>query len=346
MLNQKLGRSFTWMTALTSGILAIALLPSFAFASPPSPLDPAAQPAREINQLYQITFWTASIIFLIVQGLLIYAVLRYRNENPRFIPRQIHGSTSLEVAWTVVPSLILVALFGLMVGTMRDIAIPETTSMQINVVGHQWWWEFEYPEQGFTTGNELHIPVGEPVKVELTSNNVIHSFWVPQLNGKMDLIPGRTNVTWIQADEPGVYRGLCAELCGAQHANMTFLVVAQPQEEFDQWVANQQAPPVDPAAATDNEASLAAGKQAFLSGACIACHTIEGTIAQGKVGPNLTHFASRSTIAGLVNFENNPQNLRIWLLGPQAKKPLSKMPNPYLSQDDLNVLVEYLSTLK
>lgn len=329
-----------WLTALSSGILAIILLPSVALASPPSPLDPASGAAEEISQLFQVTFWIAATIFVIVEVLLIYAVFRYRRKDPDFIPRQIHGSTALEIAWTTIPALILAAVFSLMVGTIRDTTIPEVTTMQINIVGHQWWWEFEYPEQGFITGNELHIPVGEPIKVEISSVDVIHSFWVPRLGGKMDAIPGQTNITWLQANEPGEYQGICAELCGAQHAKMTFLVVAQPREEFDQWIAAQQASPAE------LQTELAAkGQQVFQQNACVGCHTIEG-IAAGKIGPNLTHFASRKRIAGLVELDNTPENVRRWITDPQALKPLNQMPNLYLSQADIEALVEYLTSLK
>ena len=333
-------RPLFWLAALSSSILAIILLPAIALAAPPSPLDPASEAAKEINRLYQITLGIAAVIFVIVEALLIYAVLRYRRKETDFIPRQIHGSTALEIAWTVIPALILITLFSLMVGTMRDIAKPETTTMQINVVGHQWWWEFQYPDQGFVTANELRIPVGEAIKVEVSSVDVIHSFWAPQLNGKMDAIPGQTNVTWLQADEAGEYQGFCTELCGAQHAKMTFLVIAQPRAEFDQWVAAQKAAPVTP------QTELATrGQQIFQQNACIGCHTIEG-ISVGKIGPNLTHFGSRQKIAGLIELANTPENVRAWISDPQALKPLNQMPNLYLSQEDMNALVEYLTSLQ
>jgi len=331
-----------WVVGLLSSLLIILLLPSVAFADPPSPLDPASAKAEGNSFMYWLDFWIATLIFLGVQGALIYAIIRFKEKDPGFIPRQIHGNTRLEVIWTVAPALILIFIFSVAWPIMRTRDAPPETTMQINVTGHQWWWEFEYPEAGVVLGNEVHIPVGESVRVELTSENVLHSFWIPQLSGKTDVVPGRTNVAWFQADEPGIYRGICAELCGAQHANMSFTVVAEPREDFEAWLTAQQAPPVEPG---DDELR-ARGQEVFLANACIGCHKIEGTMAQGITGPNLTHFANRRTIAGLVQLENTPENLRQWISDPQGLKPLNQMPNLYLPQEDLDALVAYLSSLQ
>jgi cytochrome c oxidase subunit 2 len=227
-----------------------------------------------------------------------------------------------------------------MVRTMRAMAEPPAEAMQVKVIAHQWWWEFQYPELGVITANELRIPVGEPVMVELSSDNVIHSFWIPQLAGKTDVVPGQTNTMWFQADRRGVFRGQCAELCGVQHANMNFTVIAQPADEFNQWAEWQQTPAV----AVSGEAT--AGEEVFMTtGACFTCHTINETAAAGIIGPNLTHFGSRQTIAG-GTLENTPENLARWLADPQAVKPGNKMVISKLSQDQIDALVQYLTLLK
>jgi cytochrome c oxidase subunit 2 len=227
-----------------------------------------------------------------------------------------------------------------MVRTMRETAEPPTEGMPIKVIAHQWWWEFQYPELGIVTANELHIPMGQPVVVELNSDNVIHSFWIPQLAGKTDVVPGQTNSMWFQADRVGVYRGQCAELCGTQHANMNFVVVAQPTEDFNQWAEWQKTPAVQTTSQT------AAGEQVFMTtGACLGCHTVNGTDAKGVNGPNLTHIGSRQTLAGGA-LPNTPENLAHWLTNPQAVKPGNKMLISRLSQDDIAALVQYLSSLK
>jgi cytochrome c oxidase subunit 2 len=207
------------------------------------------------------------------------------------------------------------------------------------VVGHQWWWEFQYPELGFVTANELHVPVGRRVELRLTSTDVIHSFWVPELQGKTDLIPGRENVAWIEADRPGVYGGQCAEYCGIQHTHMGLLVVAQPEAEYEQWAAGQRAPAVTPADSTTDR-----GRETFLR-ACALCHTVRGTPAGGRLGPDLTHLASRRTLAaGLL--PNTAGHLGGWISNPQALKPGTRMPRVPLSRDEFRLLHQYLLTLR
>ena len=292
--------------------------------------------------MFWLTFWIATAIFVGVQGALIYAVVRFKEKERGFIPRQIHGNVQLELIWTITPALILIFVMSMAWPIMRDSEVPprEEADLTIEVTGHQWWWEFTYPETGVNLGNEVHIPVGETVRIELTSENVLHSFWVPRLSGKMDAVPGRTNTLWIQADQAGVYRGICAELCGDQHAHMNFTVVAEPREQFDAWTAAQLVIPEQP---TDE--LLAKGYEVFMSNACIGCHKIEGTIAQGITGPNLTHFASRQTIAAFVELENNEANVRRWITDPQGIKPSAQMPNLYVPQEDLDALVAYIRSL-
>jgi cytochrome c oxidase subunit 2 len=212
--------------------------------------------------------------------------------------------------------------------------------MTVKVIGHRFWWEYQYPDLNITTATDLVIPTGKVVNLELSSVDVIHSFWIPQLNGKTDAFPNHINTTWIQANTPGVYYGQCAELCGPSHANMRATVIAKTPEEFDQWVKDQQA-----GAAQPTEALAQQGQQVLLAGACIGCHAIEGTAAQGKVGPNLTHMASRTSIAGGM-LTNTEGNLKRWLTNPPAVKPDSVMPNLNLSQSDIAALTAYLLTLK
>jgi cytochrome c oxidase subunit 2 len=212
--------------------------------------------------------------------------------------------------------------------------------LPIQVTGHQWWWTFAYPTLGVVTANELHVPIGRAVQVHLRSADVIHSFWVPRLAGKMDVIPNQENRMWFKADRPGIYFGQCAEFCGVSHAHMGFRVVAQTAADFAAWVQTQQQPapvPTDPPAVH--------GAQLFLQRGCLACHTISGTPAQGTVGPNLTHVGSRQTLAAGV-LANTPDNLARWLRDPQAVKPASLMPNLALDDASIGALVAYLHGLK
>jgi cytochrome c oxidase subunit 2 len=216
---------------------------------------------------------------------------------------------------------------------------PLSEQLTVKVIGHQWWWEYQYPDLNITTATDLVIPVGKVVNLEISSVDVIHSFWIPQLNGKTDAFPNRINRSWIQADAAGIFYGQCAELCGPSHANMRSVVIAKDQADFDAWVRQQQALP---APATD---AAAQGEQLFLVSACIGCHQIDGTAAQGKVGPNLTHVASRTSLAGGM-FTNTEGNLKRWLKNPTALKEGSLMPNLNLSDADIEVLTAYMMSLK
>jgi cytochrome c oxidase subunit II len=241
----------------------------------------------------------------------------------------------------IIPAGILIFLLGLSIYGHRSLASPPGNPvLEIEVVGHRWWWEIRYVGEGFVEANEIHIPVGQPVTIHLTSNDVIHSFWVPQLTGKMDLNPGETNSIWIQADEPGIYRGLCAEFCGLQHANMQFLVVAESQGDFETWLDRTRQPAPAPQTA---EAQL--GEQVFMGSSCVYCHTIRGTNALAVVGPDLTHLASRLTLAAGI-IDNNPGNLAGWILDPQHIKPGNLMPPTNMTGDELQALLAYLQILE
>jgi cytochrome c oxidase subunit 2 len=256
----------------------------------------------------------------------------------------VHGNTTLEILWTAIPALILAFIA---VPTVRTIfktqAKAKADALQVEVIGHQWWWEFRYPDLGVVTANELHVPVsraGErrPTYLQLESVDVVHSFWIPQLNGKTDVIPNRVNRMWFEPSVAGVYLGQCAEYCGTQHAHMLLRVIAQPADEFEAWVATQRAP-----AAQDSAA--AAGRAVFESVACINCHRVGGTDAAGSFGPDLTHLMSRATI-GAGAAPNTLANLRAWVNDPDMLKPGALMPAMKLSAPQVDQVAAYLASLK
>ncbi len=335
--------SFTRLVkfVVVSGLLVLAL--SLAgCSSTQSILEPATSSTREITSLFYFIFYVALAIFIVVEALLIYFVLRYQRRARSGLPAQVHGNTPIEIAWTLAPALILAVVFFLTVRTMAatNISAQPPATVHVRVIGHQWWWEFQYPDLGIVTADELHIPVGEVVDVTLVSDNVIHSFWVPQLTGKTDVVPDHENKTWLRAETVGTYNGQCAEFCGAQHAHMLFKVIAQPRADYDAWVRQQQTPPAEPTG------DAVRGQQVFESSACIGCHTIQGTKGQGKVGPNLTHLGSRTTI-GAGTLPNTPDNLTQWIRNAPGVKPGIVMPPfPNLSDADLQALVAYLESLK
>lgn len=321
-----------------------------------SVLDPASPPAESIRGLFVLVAAVTAAIFLLVEGVLIYALVTGRRRagpaDPE--PAQVYGSKPIEIAWTAAPALVvfvLVLLVGRVIWEVRpdpDRPPPGAEPLRVTVVGHQWWWEYRYEsyngrDLGFVTANELHIPTGEagtprPVYLTLQSADVCHSFWVPRLGGKTDLLPGRTNQMWIQTDQPGVYLGQCAEYCGAQHAHMLLRVVAEPPAAFEKWLAAEAAPAADSPAGQ-------VGKAEFLSLSCVNCHTIRGTPARGTFGPDLTHLMARQTLAaGTV--ENTPANLRAWVNNPQAVKPGCLMPAFALTEPNLTKAVDYLETLR
>jgi cytochrome c oxidase subunit 2 len=288
-------------------------------------------------------------IFLIVAGLLLYVVIRFRHRpsNSEREPAQIYGSNQIELSWTVIPILIVVMLF---LSTTRVILETEASpkpadALDVTVIGHQFWWEYRYPKLGVVTANELHIPVSDPSKptptyLSMSSADTDHSFWVPRLAGKMDLIPNRVNTMWIDPQAPGLYLGQCAQYCGVQHAKMLLRVYAQSPEDFAGWVKQQQR-----TANQDFSGNAAAeGQTVFMHSACINCHTIAGTVATGRFGPDLTHLASRDTIAsGPV--QNTPENLRQWIADPNSMKPGVLMPSMHLNDHDLDAITAYLTTL-
>jgi cytochrome c oxidase subunit 2 len=276
------------------------------------------------------------IALLIVVGL----VLPRRRRTDPDPDRPPRWSRNLVVGGGVVfPLVILTTLWVLTLRDMAALSAPRAAAVRIDVTGYQWWWKVAYPN-GAVTANDIHIPTGQRVLITLRAGDVIHSFWVPQLQAKMDLIPGRVNRMWLEADRPGIYRGQCAEYCGLQHANMIFYVVAQTPAAYQAWLARESQGVAPPATA-----DLLRGQEAFLTQPCVACHTIRGTPANGTVGPDLTHFGSRLSI-GAGTVPNTPGNLAGWIVDSQGLKPGNKMPPIELPAQDLQDLVQYLESLK
>ncbi len=309
--------------------------------------SPLAQPAQEIKETSLLVLAVCTVIFIVVGGLLVYALIRFRHRagDEASEPPQVYGSNQIELAWTVLPVLIV---FVLILVTSRTIANiqnrkPPQGTVHATIVGHQWWWEIRYPELGIVTANELHVPASDetgsrPTFLKLQSADVAHSFWVPQLAGKTDLIPNKENLMWIEPTKPGTYLGNCAEYCGTQHARMLIRVVVHTPDEFDHWVRDQQQ-------ATSVATNAAEGRKAFFANSCVNCHTIRGTSAQGKFGPDLTHLMSRETLAAGAA-PNTTDNLRLWLRDPQRIKLGCLMPNMQLTDGELNQMVAYLSSLR
>ncbi|HWI53256.1 MAG TPA: cytochrome c oxidase subunit II [Symbiobacteriaceae bacterium] len=326
-----------------------AALTGCAKALPQSPFDAAGKVARMQMDLLKLSLWFAIGIGAFVTIALLFVVFRFRAKGTeeKAIPRQIHGNHLLEVAWTIIPIVIL-AIVG--VPTVKTAFATRATQnpndLQVRVIGHQWWWEFQYPQLGITTANELYIPVGKDVQITLESADVIHSFWTPKLAGKMDVIPGRVNHMYFDAEREEEYYGQCAELCGTSHANMKFRVQALAQAKFDAWVAERKA-----GAKTPTDEQALAGMDLFMGKTpskanCITCHTIDGTKAQAKVGPNLSNVGARSMIAAGV-LENTEEHLKQWIRNPQSVKPGAKMvAHPNLSDQELEAIVKYLQSLK
>jgi cytochrome c oxidase subunit II len=313
----------------------------------PNTFDPHSGPAHMIHNLSLFVIQITGVIFIAVAALWLYVVVRFRQRDPNddSEPPQIYGSTQIEMAWTVIPILIVVVLFfttARILFAIQDQKMPPT-ALNVDAVGHQFWWEFHYDKLGFTAANELHIPLSTEqvpavTSLNLLSADVVHSFWVPELFGKIDMFPNQVNHMWFNPDKPGMYVGQCAQFCGVEHAKMLLRVYVQTPEDFAAWVKNQQQPAVqDPA--------VAEGRQIFESQSCISCHVIRGTPAQGRFGPDLTHFGSRDTLASGAA-DNTPANLKLWIKDPDYVKPGSLMPAMQLSDDQIDKVVAYLGTLK
>jgi cytochrome c oxidase subunit 2 len=305
-----------------------------------STVHPESDTTRVIQNVYRLVTWIDAAIFVFVFALLVWAVVRYRERKgeEKSLPKQVHGSAALEVVWTVVPAVILVFIaVPTWEGIFRTANPPAANTITVKVVGRQWWWEFEYPELGLVTASEMHVPLGKSVIVKNASADVIHSFWVPRLAGKVDLLPGKINETWFTPEKAGHYYGQCAEFCGTSHANMRFHVIVESQADFDAWVARTKQPQ-KPETAEAKE-----GEALFAAKGCIACHTITGRPdAVGKLGPNLTNLKDRTSIASAM-LKNDPATLAHWVREPLKLKPGVKMilPQP-VSEEESKKIAAYL----
>ena len=309
-----------------------------------STLDPATPESSRLAHLTWVLVVVAAIVFVAVTGILFAAIRRHRGEGSGIDLASVSTRPVL-VGGAVVPAAILLATFIAALGAMREYPIDRSQAITVRVIGHQWWWDVEYLDASgstiFHTANEIHVPVGRPVRVLLNSADVIHSFWVPALHGKIDLIPGDTNEVRFTASRPGVYRGECAEFCGLQHAHMGFMVVADDPARFDAWAAGQRSD----AAAPDDSASRA-GMFAVTNGACAACHTIRGTTARGAIGPDLTHVGSRRTLAA-GTLANNAASMEAWITDAGRLKPGTTMPSlREFSGSQLREMAAYLRQLR
>jgi cytochrome c oxidase subunit II len=310
-------------------------------SSPTNIFAPASTPAKSIFHLSLFVIAITAVIFVVVGSLLTYAVVKYRRrkDDDGREPAQVYGSNQVEIAWTVIPVLIVVVLFMATARVIADIqkAAPDT-AVHVTAIGHQFWWEYRYPGLNAVTANELHVPMGIPTEIKLLSADTDHSFWVPRLAGKTDLIPNHPNSMWIDPQEPGLYLGQCAQYCGTQHAKMLLRVYVQSRAEFDHWIQQQSRP------AQSNDAA-SEGQRIFEATACMNCHTVAGTSAQGRFGPDLTHLMSRDTIAAGIT-PNTHENLRSWIQDPGRFKPGSLMPAMGLNEHDLDAVTAYLETLR
>jgi cytochrome c oxidase subunit 2 len=330
------------------GAFALTVAPTFAeeAGGATNIFKPDGTPARAIFDYTMLVLAICAVIFVIVIGLLVYTVTRFRRRSgdDEHEPPQVYGSNQIELAWTVLPILIVFVLSLVTARTIAEIqdATPPPKALQVTVVGHQWWWEFRYPELGIITANELHVPASEaaqprPTFLKLESADVAHSFWVPQLAGKTDAIPNRDNQMWLAPVTPGTYLGNCAEYCGTQHARMLIRVIVHSPGEFEKWAAAQQHD-----AASDPQ--VKAGRDLFFSTSCVNCHTIKGTEAQGKFGPDLTHLMSRETLGSGAAL-NAPETLRNWVRNPQRLKEGCYMPDMQITDEEVDQIVRYLRTL-
>ncbi len=312
-------------------------------ATSPTFLQPNSLVSSKEADLFRIILYMSIGVFVLVWVLLLVNIIAFRQRDPedKVEPRQKYGNFRLEIIWTAIPIVLVLILFVLTMRTMQAVAAPAPAQSDVNitVIGHQWWWEFDYPDLGIVTANEMHVPVGANVKMVVTSADVIHSFWVPQLANKVDAIPGQNNNLWFQAQNLGTFDGQCAEFCGLNHANMRVKVVVESDTDFQAWVANQQAPLVQPANDQQQQAY-----NLITKGICSTCHTLGDNKGATNIGPNLTHLMSRSVFAGAM-YDMNITNLHDWLSDPQALKPGNKM-IVNLTPDQVNTLMSYLTELK
>jgi cytochrome c oxidase subunit II len=308
---------------------------------PQTALRPLSDYAKIGDDIQTTTFKWAVAVFILVEGALVYAIFRFRGKPNDPEPHQIHGNTTIEIIWTVIPALILAAIAVPTVkGIFETNTTPSETGVKVEVVGHQWWWEFRYPDFKVTTANELHVPVGQTVALHMSTMDVVHSFWPPRFAGKRDVFPNRETRMWFKAEKSGEYSGQCAEFCGIQHGRMGFRIVAQSPEEFKAWAGHMQSLVAKPPAAQSE------GEKLFLSKGCVGCHALNAYEApKGLIGPNLANVGARSYIAA-GTLKNTDENLAHWIMNPQGVKQGVLMPNLGVTTDEAKALVAYLRAHK
>ncbi len=326
-----------WRAHATVGLLGLVLASCGGHA--PSMLNGHGPEARRVSGVWWLMFAMAAVVYVVVGGFIVVGIRRGRGSKPtKKAPKD---DTFVWLGGIVAPVIILAVIAVVTINTTQDLRNPQRGELRIAVVGERWWWDVSYPGTGVRTANEIHIPVGRPVDIELTSDNVIHSFWVPQLAGKVDTIPGQPNHLRLTASEAGTYRGACAEYCGIEHAHMSFLVIADSPVDFERWMARRSSG----AGLTPTSEEAAQGERIFMRETCAGCHTVRGTQARAVVGPDLSDFGSRQWI-GSVTVANTPENLAAWITNPQTIKPGNLMPPSSLSPDEVTAVVAYLEGLK
>lgn len=348
-------RRIRWWAPVVLVSLALAACGGTSEQYPQSTLHPKADFARMLDGVFMHTVWAAVVVFVLVEGALLWVMWRYRGKPDDAEPPQVHGNTLLEIIWTAIPALLLAVIA---VPTVRAIfktyEVPAGDALQVEVIGHQWWWEFRYPDEGLVTANELHVPKGRTVTLKMTTKDVLHSFWVPQFAGKRDVFNNRTTTLWFNADTTGYFSGQCAEFCGIQHGKMAFHVVVETPEEFDAYIAGLKAtaPAVDSAAGDTTVTTLAA--QAPVSAAvdsgeklfrqCMICHSLNAMeTRENMIGPNLANVGSRRHIAGGTVL-NTDANLAAWIQDPQKLKVGVKMNSLGLTMEQAEMVAAYLRT--
>ena len=325
-------------------LLAVALLLSSCgwslWDTPMTTVRPKSGFGRITHEIFMLISWWTLGIGIVVEAALLWVCFHFREKPGQPIPKQVHGHTLLEVSWTIAFAVVLLIIVIPTIPVIFETqAAPPTTALRVDVGGRQWWWEFNYPDLKIVTANELHLPAGQTVAFNLHAPDVIHSFWMPQLGGKRDVVPGRVNRITLAPDEPGEYPGQCAEYCGVSHANMRFRVIVHSKADFEKWVAAQQGPPVQP-----TDPLMQKGQELFSQSACVGCHTITG-VSGGALGPNLTHFGSRTSMGGNL-MANTPENLARWIENPSHMKPGVLMPDLGMRGEQAKALAAYLLSLK
>jgi cytochrome c oxidase subunit 2 len=329
------------LARLIGALLGLPALAAWGCGTSIESFDTVTDRGDSIVGLMNLILVLSVVVFVLVFALFAYAIVRFRDRPGAGEPSRVEDNRRLEITWTAIPLLLLAVVFVFFtVPTMRKVESGAENPLRIEVIGHQWWWEYRFPDLGVVTANELHVPVGEPLRFELTSADVIHNFWVPQFGWKKYNIPGQTNEMTMVVEEAGVYEGACTEFCLGPHAWMRIRVVAEPREEFDAWVRRLQQPPPAP---TDSTAQR--GWQLFLANTCVNCHAVSGTTAAATVGPNLTYLGLRATLgAGVV--PNTPEDLARFILNADEVKPGVRMPRFDFTADEIAALVAYLEGLR